>query len=56
MDADGRPHGYGKFKWLVGGNVSENGDVSGEATYDIYEGQWAEGTIRWHAIWLIVQP
>ncbi len=41
VDTDGKPHGTGKFQWLVSGTA---GDA--DALYDVYEGQWHSGMMH----------
>ncbi len=46
VDADGKPHGTGKFSWLVAGTVDANGVPDVDARYDVYEGQWSHGLMH----------
>jgi hypothetical protein len=46
VDADGKPHGTGKFTWLVAGTVDANGVPDADARYDVYEGQWSHGLMH----------
>ena len=41
VDTDGKPHGAGKFQWLVSGAAGDT-----DALYDVYEGQWHSGMMH----------